>query len=103
MIANLQQALTLLVVGMTVVFCFLAVLIVAITLVQRLCARYFAAATATTALADNGGHSSAVGQSSAAGQNSAAGQSSAASGISPQVVAAITAAVHQYRRDEQGK
>lgn len=79
--ALLSESATLLFVGMAVVYLFLALLIIAVKLVAALCIRY-------------PGEGEVVKYSR---QNRSSGSISEKSELSPAKVAAITAAIHQFR------
>ncbi len=76
----LNESIWLLVIGMAVVFSFLTVLIGAVKLIQRFCEAFPGVEEA---------------QPSPVSQRVVG---STASGVSPQVVAAVTAAIHQHRQ-----
>jgi oxaloacetate decarboxylase gamma subunit len=81
LVALLTESASLMLVGMSVVFIFLTVLIAAVKLVALLCARF-------------PGNEAAP---QYARQGAARGTSVSSSALSPAKVAAITAAVHQFR------
>lgn len=85
-IADLQESVMLLIIGMAVVFSFLSILIFAINFIRNVCERYFPEVSEST--------------TSNQASNITPTTATQSSGISPQVVAAITAAVHQYRHEK---
>lgn len=78
----LQDSLLLLFIGMAVVYSFLAILIVAIKLIQQFCARFPGE------------------EASQKVKSRSPGVSSVNTAASPAVVAAITAAIHQHRQKQ---
>jgi len=94
--STLLDSLVLLLVGMTVVFVFLSLLIFAIHGIRRFCERWPEDKGGELSLAAS--HLQGVSGSNVSGNSLSGSEGLAKEGIPPEIVAAISAAVHQYRK-----